>query len=59
LWYGDYPCKFTPPKGSDNEVTNYLPNSIGSDLSIEMIDDPAFVVIDDKGNGLFKELNLG
>ena len=31
----------------------------GSDLRIEVVDFPAFIIIDDKGNDFFKELNLG
>jgi fumarate hydratase class I len=31
----------------------------GSHLAIEVEDFPAFIVIDDKGNDFFKELNLG
>ena len=31
----------------------------GGDLAIEVEDFPAFIVIDDKGNDFFKELNLG
>ncbi len=31
----------------------------GGDLAIEVENFPAFIVIDDKGNDFFKELNLG
>jgi fumarate hydratase class I len=41
------------------EVQEYPELGMEAIWSIEVVDFPAFIVIDDKGNDFFKELNLG
>ena len=36
-----------------------FPNSAWKRLAIEVVDFPAFIIVDNKGNDFFKELNLG
>ena len=41
------------------EVLEYPELGMEAIWRIEVVDFPAFIVIDDKGNDFFKELNLG
>ena len=41
------------------EVVEYPELGMEAIWRIEVVDFPAFVIIDDKGNDFFKELNLG
>ena len=41
------------------EVQDYAALGMGAIWRIEVVDFPAFIVMDDKGNDFFKELNLG
>ena len=41
------------------EVAEYPDLGVEAIWRIEVVDFPAFIIIDDKGNDFFKELNLG
>jgi fumarate hydratase, class I len=41
------------------EVVEYPELGMEAIWRIEVVDFPAFIIIDDKGNDFFKELNLG
>ena len=42
-----------------DETVEYAELGMEAIWRIEVVDFPAFIVVDDKGNDFFKELNLG